>query len=310
MEKQSSNRYLWVAGLAGASLMTGCGRPLKQWEKAPGTHGHINLDAVKAAFQKNSRVDEFEKRVNRIYEGDHLVLFGAEQVDKGFKILAKEDLDDDKKDGAKDDLLFTLSVEGKVATLKGAGVNRFYTASWVYTPPAERRTESHYRSHYHHGPHFHYWYWGRGWGHYYTPASRYSQMRRDRASYRNSTAFHSQVRSNVDYESRMGKQYGEGFRKSSTQESPTRKSYVSSTKRSGSVPSGGANGGTASGWNVRTKMGVASGFVAARAYSAVQSKNAAKAATRAKTVKAKSTSRSSSSSRSYGGYRGSSGFKV
>lgn len=299
MEKHKTNHYLWLAGLAGASLLTGCGNSVKQWAKAPGTNGFINMDDVKQAFRKNGRVEDFENRVNKIYEGDHLVLFSARQVQDGFEIVAKEDLDDDKQIGEKDDLLFTLTVKGQVATLKGAGVNRYYTTSWVYTPPEKRQDESHYRSRYGHGPYFHYWYWGRGWRGYYTPASRYTSMRNNRDAYRATSGFHTQVKNNVDYESRMSKKYGSGFRKNATQSSPVRKQYVSSTQKSGGLQTSMKVSKKTSGWGVRSQMGSAGSFAAAKTQ-----------ATAAKTRSSASSRSSSRSSRGFGGHRGSSGFRV
>jgi hypothetical protein len=302
MEKQKGNRYLWVAGVAGASLVAGCGNPMKQWAKAPGTNGFINLDAVKAAFQKNRKVEDFETRVNKIYEGDHMVLFNAALVTDGFELTAKEDLNDDKKLDTSDDTLFTLTVKGKVASLKGSGVNAYYSSSWVYTPPEERRDERHYSSRYHHGPHFHYWYWGRGWGGYHTPASRYSRMRNDRDYYRNSSAFHSQVKRNVDYETRASKQYGAGFRKSASKPSATRKSYVAKGMASTANQKSVKTSKSSSGWGVRSKMGTTGSFAAATASRPSSSKS--------KSTSRSTASRSSSSSKSYGGFRGSSGVHV
>jgi len=208
-------RYAFLTGIAAAaSLVSGCSKTSKQWTNAPGTRGFINLDAVKNAFQENQNVAEFEKRINEIFEGDGVVVFSSKETSRGFVLKAKEDLDKDKKVSGKDDLLFTLTVDRgrKRATLEGAGINRFYKDSWVYAP----RHESHYTNrHYgHHGPYFGHWYWGRGWGGYYTPRRSYDDMWTHRQSYRGSRDFRDQVKQNSAYEGQMAKKYGDGFRKS------------------------------------------------------------------------------------------------
>ena len=133
MKKRIRTRpCLLAVGATTASLIAGCGgNDQGKWAAAPGTQGHINLDAVKEAFQKNPRYDDFEKRVNEIFEGDRLVIFEAKSVSGGFNYTAKEDLDGDKKMSPADDTLFTLLVANGTATLKGAGVNSYYSQSQV-----------------------------------------------------------------------------------------------------------------------------------------------------------------------------------
>ena len=72
-----------------------------------------------------------------------LVIFESEKVSGGFKYTAKEDLDADKKISPDDDTLFTLLVANKKATLKGIGVNGYYSKSWPYDPAkgAEKEKE-------------------------------------------------------------------------------------------------------------------------------------------------------------------------
>jgi hypothetical protein len=126
MKKKRSNRYLLVAGMATASAISGCDKSTKQWANSPGTNGFMNLDAVKKAFQKNSNVEDFEKRVNEIFEGDNLIIFSSDETSRGFIYTAKEDLDGDKTISPPDETLFVLSVLGGTATLQGAGVNEYY----------------------------------------------------------------------------------------------------------------------------------------------------------------------------------------
>jgi hypothetical protein len=267
-------------------LIPGCGESDQdKWANAPSTQGQLNLDAVKQAFQKNPRYDDFEQRVNEIFEGDRLVIFQSERVSGGFSYTAKEDLDADKKISPADDTLFTLLVANGTATLKGAGVNSYYSQSWPYAPAKDvnqktknQTTAAHHRRH---GTYFYHWYGYLGYrwlGGYYTPAPRYNAMSRHRNAYRATPAFQSQVVANTAFTSRMASRYGAGFRKSPT---TARKTYISK------------NRGLAS---TRTSSSTARSGAGA---------------------KSRSTSRSSSSrssaSRSrggFGGFRGSSGFGV
>ena len=141
------NSYLVATGIASASLLAGCGdsREIKQWKAAPGTNGFINLDDVEKAFKKGQKADEFEKRVNEIFEGDSLVVFKSQKTGgSGFVYYAYEDLNKDGKVKtgtltASDDLLFTLTVANSRVTLQGAGVNKYYKSSWAYKPAEEKQ---------------------------------------------------------------------------------------------------------------------------------------------------------------------------
>jgi len=279
-KKLMTGSYL-VAGVAAASLLGGCGKSKDKWENSSGAKGRTNLDAVKAAFKKAPKHEDFENRVNEICEGEKIVLFRSDKVEGGFKITALEDLDGNKKISDADDVLFTLLVANGTATLKGSGVTSYYTSSWPYNPAAHARnagTSTYRRGH--HCTHYHHWYgrsyfWGGG---YYTRAPRYDQMMSHRTSYRNSSAFPSQVKSNVTSEKKMASKYGSGFRAAATKTSPSRKSYVQKSASSGSFKSGKSN----SGYGVRSKSG----------------------------MRSSSSSSRGSSSRGFGGFRGSGGFGV
>ncbi len=281
MKKKNKTRACLIAGVTAASLMSGCGSSEEEWANAPGTNGHINLDAIRDAFKKAPKVEDFENRINEIFEGDNLVMIQSDKTSGGFMLWAKEDLDDDKKISSGDDLLFTLLVENGTATLKGAGVTSYYKSSWPYDPKAHAAKEADAPRTKHHCNHFHHWYghriyfWGGG---YYTRAPRYSQMMSHRNAYRNTSAFTSQVASNAASEKRMASRYGSGFRSAATKTSAARKSYIKKASSSGSYKSSKSK----SGWGVRSKSGTKSSFSSSRG----------------------------GSSRGYGGFRGSSGFEV
>ncbi len=264
-KKNKTRASIAAAGLAAAAMVSGCSRSDEDWANAPGTNGHVNLDAVKEAFQKSQEIAKFEQRVNEIHEGDKLVIFRAEKVSGGFEYTAIEDLNGDKKPGRGDDKLFTLLVANGTATLNGTGVNSYYKQSWPYDPakvaaPTSTTKSSHSRRHH---SHFYHWYGYRryGWGGgYYTSAPRFASMSKHRDSYRSGAAFQSQVKANAQFEQKMSQRYGSSFRKSATKVSPARKSYISKSLSSGSYKSGRST----SGWGVRSSQGVKSASAASR----------------------------------------------
>lgn len=281
-KRRRANRYFLVAGMSAASLVAGCNKADKEWASSPGTNGFVNLDAVKKAFQDNPKVEGFEERVSEIFEGDNLIIFSAEEINKGFIYTAKEDLDNDKEISSGDETLFTLTVADGKATLQGAGVNKYYNETWEYKPvpkdqpPLDR--------HYHH-THFYHWYGRSRWLGYYTPRQSYDRISGHRDSYRQSSAFVSQVNSNVGFENKMVQRYGAGFRKSVGDVSPVRKSYISTTKKSSGFKNLLSKNKSSS---LRSKSSTKGGFRSAVSSSRGGSKSGGRA----------------------GGFRGSSGFSV
>ncbi len=256
--KKRANQYLLVAGAAAASLAPGCDNTQKQWENSPGTNGFVNLDAVKKAFIEHPKVEDFEERVNEIFEGDNLIIFKAKEIKGGFTYNALEDLNRDKEASSDDESLFILTLVNGRATLQGTGVNKYYKETWAYEPVKEDQPPS--NRHYHH-THFHYWYWGRSWRGYYTPRQSYDRINDHRNGYRQSSAFVSQVNNNVNYENNMAKRYGAGFKKSVGAVSNTRKSYINNTKKSGNVNNLVKNSKSAS---VRSSSSAKSSFSSSR----------------------------------------------
>lgn len=291
--RDSSHGYLLVAGLTATSLMSGCDKSADQWSKAPGTKGLVNLDAVKQAFIKDPNVTTFEDRVNEIFEGDSLIICTSNAIDGGFLLTAAEDLDSDGRSTAKDEVLFTLTVAKGRATLQGQGANSYYKESWPYNPP---KKEEYTRSSpgYRYRPHFHYWYWGRGWGRYYTPRPRYDSMFSHRNSFRAGSTYSSQVSNNMDFENRMASKYGSGFRKSVVAVSPIRSSYINRHMSDPHFKDSLKANKKSSAASIRSKSSKTSSY---------------SSATNPSKSSRSSYSRSGSSrSKGYGGFRGSSGF--
>jgi len=229
------NKYFILAGMAGATAYSGCSRSARQYAETRGMNGFINMDAVKEAFQKYPQVNEFEKRVNEIFEGDNLIIFESSSTNYGFIYNAYEDLDKSKKVDEKDDKIFALKVEWDTVTLQGFGVNNYFNETWPYTPPKEEK-EKDYTHHdrYRHRPTFFYWYFGRGWRGYYTPRDRYAGITAHRNKYRQSGDYSRQIKSNGKFEDNMSKQYGANFRKSANRVSNTRSTHLKATGRSAS----------------------------------------------------------------------------
>ncbi len=246
------NKKLILAALVTSTILTGCGNGSNKWKNAPGTKGFINLDAVKDAFTKNQDITKFESRVNEIFEGDNLIVFKIEKNNNGFKLYAKEDINNDKKFSTEDDLIFTLTASDGRIILEGAGTNKFYKQSWIYAPKDEKV----YNRTYHGRPYrssFWWWYWGRSYGSsYHTSRSNYNSIRKHRDSYRSSDSFKSQVKNNCNYENNMSKKHGSTFTNSASAVSSTRSNYIA--KNTGKTHS-------TSGWTVRsTNSSIKSNF--------------------------------------------------
>ncbi|MEI6890855.1 MAG: hypothetical protein V5783_01675 [Pontiella sp.] len=284
-----------VATVVGFSMVGNCSKArarqdVGSWENSHGTQGFINLNDVREAFRSNESMQTFENRVNEIFEGDNLIVFEAKELGNGFELKGYEDLDASKSKTSKDDLLFTLSVKGRTAELKGAGVNSYYKDTWIYEPPPgseERVRDVQHRSSFASSPFFWWWVLSPGWGGYYTPMGRYNSMYSHRTTYRNSGSYGSQVGRNAGFEGQMGTKYGSNFRNSMGSSSAQRKSYIRTAPKSPGF---------------KEKVAASKGKTGAAKKSQFRSSSR-----KSGSFHGTSSSRSSSS-RGYGGFRGSSGF--
>ena len=220
-------------------VIAGCssGASADDWAATEGAIGRINMEEVEEAFKKSQTVEEFEKRLNEIYEGDGLVLVRAKDEEGKRVIEGYEDLnDDDDIVPEQDDLLFTITNENNSTDLRGNGANQ------------------HYRSSFGGGNFFIYAMlfssFGRGGYGYYTPRGRGPQMESQRNSYRNSTAYAGgasggQVQKNSAYYNRQRASNPNAY-SSAGRLSPARQSYIGTTKASGAFRS--SNTGVRSGF--------------------------------------------------------------
>lgn len=287
-----------ACAIMGFSLLGGCPKSDKneavnKWENSHGTQGFINLNAVRDAFKSNQSMPEFEKRVNEIFEGDNMVVFEAKEVREGFKIEASEDLDGNKRVTNGDDLLFTLQVKGRIATLQGAGVNKYYKESWLFElPPEAQRTEVvHHHSSMSTSPFFWWWVMSPGWHGYYTPRDRYMDIRTHRNVYRESDAYVGQTTQNGSFGKSMENKHGSRYRSAVNQPSSKRTSYIKKQTSNSAF---------------RNRLAASNKKNGSVQKSQMRSRTSA---SKSKSFSGRSRS-GSSSGRSYGGFRGSSGFEI
>ena len=211
--------------LAAGPLLAACGEPsYEDWAATDGAAGRINLDDVQEAFKNSDSATEFERRVNEIYEGDGLVLIRASQDGEQLTLEGWEDLNGDSTiNEADDDQLFAI-----VRGTNGDHEMRGY-----------------------HGNGYYHSYWGPGdflftyllisamtprfGGYYYTtPPSRGPEMRSQRTTYRNSSAYGGQVQRNASYNQKQSSFSGSRYQSTRGNVSSNRSSYQSTQRTSGS----------------------------------------------------------------------------
>ena len=286
------------------------GRVVDKWAESPGTSGFINLDEVQKASLENQKTEDFEKRVNEIFEGDNLILLDVLGKQNGFVLTGVEDLNGneqpDAAPGAGDEVVFQLTVSGSGvnnATLVGAGVNRDFTKRYNYPMPNIDRNyaQSYYRQHGYYP--YYYSYYGYPRYRYYTPRRRYVYLRTYRTTYRRSPGYRTQIGRNNTYMTGYRTRYPNSsstFSKPST----TRANYVRNTSSSPGFKSRVSNSSTMKakssmpGSTSRTSSsssGFRSGLSSSRSSSSRSSFG---------------SSRSSSSRSSFGSSRSSSGFGI
>ena len=211
--------------VAAGPLLAACGEPsYEEWAATDGAAGRINLDDVQEAFKDSDSATEFERRVNEIYEGDGLVLIRAKQDGEQLTLEGWEDLNNDNTiDEANDDQLFSI-----VRGTNGDHQMRGYHAN------------GYYNSHFGVGD-FLFTYLlisaitpGFGGYYYTTPPSQGPQMRSQRTTYRNSSAYGGQVQRNASYNTKQASFAGSRYQSSRGNVSSNRSSYQSTQRTSGS----------------------------------------------------------------------------
>lgn len=207
--------------------------PGQVWVETDGAAGRINLDDVQQAYRDaygegGFNVQQFEQRVNEIYEGDNLVLIQGVRDGDTYTVTGWEDLNTDQQvvDG-QDDKLFTITQElkdGGGYTTQGYGANGYYNSFSPFGGFFTGLLIGNLLS-------------GGFGGGYVTPASRYDDLRSSRASYRNSGNYASQQARNASYGSSVPSRFGNAANQSI---SPARSSYQSRQINSGGFRSSGS----------------------------------------------------------------------
>ena len=211
--------------VATAPLIAACGGgpSYEEWAATDGAAGRINLDDVQEAFKNSKSATEFEKRVNEIYEGDGLVLIRAKQDGETLTLEGWEDLDGDNTiDDSKDDQLFKI-VKGfnNEYDMRGYHANSYYSShfgagDFLFTYLLISAMTPRFGGYY-----------------YSTPPTSGPEMRNQRTTYRNSSAYNSQVQRNASYNSRQSSFAGSRYQQSRTNVSSNRSSYQSAQRSSG-----------------------------------------------------------------------------
>jgi hypothetical protein len=243
--RRPSRLRRWGALLltAGGALGVACGGggdknaddPGQVWVQSDGANGLINLDDVQQAYRDAYSADgfnrdQFEQRVNEIYEGDNVVLIETARDGDKATITGWEDLNGDKSlDSAADDKLFTITQElkdGGNYTTQGHGANGYYYSSNPFGGFFTGLLIGNLLS--------------GGFGNrYVTPPARYDDLSASRTAYRNSGGYSAQQARNASFGNSVPSRFGNAAGSQSI--SPARSSYQSRQINSGGFRSSGGS---------------------------------------------------------------------
>ena len=213
--------------IVGGPVLAACaaGPSYETWAATDGAAGRINLGAVQAAFKESDSVTEFERRVNKIYEGDGIILIRAEQDGDKLTIEGFEDLNGSSEiEDDKDDLLFSIVNENEQNELRGHGANGYYRNSFG-------------------GGGFLFGYLlassfgGRGGYYYQTPRNSVGNLRSQRTSFRGSSTYRSQVSRNTNYFNSQKRFAGSRYDSAGRNIRSNRRTYQSTQRQSGAFRS-------------------------------------------------------------------------
>ena len=257
MSRKLGKRTLAV--LAGGVLVSGpaiaacsSGPTYDQWAATDGAAGRINLDAVQEAYKESKSATEFEKRVNRIYEGDGIILIRASQDGSRQMVEAFEDLNGNGQiEDSTDDLLFSITENNNQNEIRGYGANGYYHhgfggGSFLFGYLVASTMF---------GPRYY----------YSTPPGTVGTIRNDRTNYRQSPLYRSQVSRNSSYFSRQKTAAGSRYTDAGRNLSSSRQSYMSNKKATGAFRTSGT--GVRSSWGSSSRSsGRVGGFGGARGF--------------------------------------------
>ncbi len=211
--------------VAAGPLIAACGGPsYEDWAATDGAAGRINLDDVQQAFRDSESATEFERRVNEIYEGDGIVLIRAKQDGEVLTLEGWEDLNNDNEiNEASDDQLFAI-VRGTNGDheMRGYHANSYYHSYWgpgdfLFTYLLISAITPRFGGYY-----------------YSTPPTRGTEIRNQRTTYRNSSAYGRQTQRNASYNQKQSSFAGSRYQSSRGNVSSNRSTYQSTQRTSGS----------------------------------------------------------------------------
>ena len=249
MAKKLGSRGFTV--LAGTMVVAGpvaaaCapGPTYDDWAATDGAAGRINLDEVQEAFKKSDSPTDFENRVNRIYEGDGLVLIRSSQDGETLVLEGFEDLDGNGNiEDATDDLLFSIVNKDNSNELRGHGANGYYNSgfgggNFLFTYLLISSLS---------GPRY-----------YHTSPARAGTIRNGRANYRASPTYRSQVSKNTNYFNRQKSFHGSRYNNASRNLSQGRMTYQSTQKSTSAFKN--SKTGVRSSWGASARSRGSGGF--------------------------------------------------
>lgn len=211
--------------IAGPALTACVAEPsYEDWAATDGAAGRINLDDVQDAFKRSESVTDFEDRVNRIYEGDGVVLIRVNQDGDRMHLEAFEDLDKNGEIGeSTDDKLFSIVKDHDQHEMRGYGANGYYGSqfgggNFLFT--ALMLSSIAGRPYY-----------------YHTTPARYTRIQQNRTSYRKSPSYGNQLKRNNYYNNKQKRFSGSQYSNSSRNISQGRQTYQSVQKSSGQFKS-------------------------------------------------------------------------
>ncbi len=235
-KKANSGKSITVYASVGAlvaSGIIGCGGKVAGQQDMMVTDvatGRINLDAVKDALEISKDMNEFETRVNQIYEGDNLVLIRVEEKGTQKIISGFEDLNQSYAiEEATDDKLFSITVDEEKYEVYGHSTNDYYYYGSDYWYDRDYSYDSDSSDDDIDKPFMH---WlmhaplsARDPIMYQTSRKRAAQMRRDRNSFRKSTAYTAQRNANKAFYSQQKARNPQAFSRSTQNVSSRRSTY-------------------------------------------------------------------------------------
>jgi hypothetical protein len=176
-----------------------------------GAKSRINLDAVKQAFwdtqgnDMDTAMQNFEKRVNEIYQGDEIVSIDASKQGTGVTVVGFIDKNQQPGFQSGDDRLFTIEQTGQAANNQVPYRMTYGDNNVPYYQGVQP----------YHSDHSGFWTgfllghivggWGHYGGHYYTPYTHYHTITQYRTVYRTTPAYQTQINTNRSFNTRFAR---------------------------------------------------------------------------------------------------------